>query len=77
VFNRIIEDPDENLWVRHAPVRADSIQTWSVFNPEGSWLGEVDVPWRLSVRAIGRTEIAGVIFDELGVEYVKVFRLLK
>jgi hypothetical protein len=77
VFNRIIEDPDENLWVRHTVATADSAQTWSIFDPEGSWLGEVDIPTRMSVRAIGSEEIAVVTRDELGVEYVLLFRLLK
>jgi hypothetical protein len=76
-FNRIIEDADENLWVRHAVASADSVQTWSVFDREGSWLGEVDIPIQMSVRAIGSAEIAVVVRDELRVEYVHLFRLLK
>jgi hypothetical protein len=76
IFNRIIEDSDENLWVQHR-ISADSVQTWSVFDREGSWLGEMEFPRRLSVRAIGRDAIAVVTRDELGVQYVRIFRLLK
>jgi hypothetical protein len=76
-FNRIIEDPDENLWVRHMVPSVDSVQTWSVFDREGSWLGEVNIPVQMSVRAIGRDEIAVVTRDEFGVEYVLLYRLLK
>ena len=76
-FNRIVEDSDENLWVQHAAVAADTLSTWSVFGREGSWLGEVGIPARLLVQAIGSDKIAGVTFDDLGVQYVQVFRLIK
>jgi hypothetical protein len=76
-FNQISEDPVEHLWVRHAVSTDDSLQTWSVFDPAGTWLGEVRFPDELSIRAIGRDHIAGVVTDQFGVEYVHVFRLVK
>jgi hypothetical protein len=76
VFNRIVEDPDENLWARHIAPASDSLQAWSVFDPDGAWLGEVHIPSRMSVRAIGSGEIAVVVRDELGVEYVLLYRLI-
>jgi hypothetical protein len=77
VFTRIFEDPDENVWIRHGAPLADTIQTWSVFDPEGAWLGEVRFPATMSVRAIGREVIAVVVTDDFSVEYVKVFRIVK
>lgn len=77
VFNRIVEDADENLWVQHVRPAADSLQTWSVFDAEGSWLGEVELLRRLSVRAIGSDAIVVVERDDLGVQYVHVYRLVK
>jgi hypothetical protein len=77
VFTRIVEDPDENVWVRHTVSAPDSIQTWSVFDREGSWLGEIGLPVGMSVRAIGTEVLAVVVRDDLGVEYVHIYRLLK
>jgi hypothetical protein len=77
VFTQIFEDPDENVWILHGAPHTDTLQTWSVFDPEGAWLGEVRFPATMSVRAIGRDVIAVVVKDDLSVEYVKVFRIVK
>ena len=77
VFNRILEDGEENLWVRHQVSASDSVRTWSVFGPTGSWLGEVNIPIGLTVEAIGREEILVVGRDDLDVQYVHLYRLVK
>lgn len=76
-FDGIVEDADENVWVRHARRGTDSLQTWSVFDAEGSWLGEVHMPAEFSVRAIGSDAVAVVVRDALEVEYVHIYRLVK
>jgi hypothetical protein len=76
-FNRLIEDPHGYLWVRHVVGTPDSLQTWSIFNPAGMWLGEVHMPLELNVRAISSDRIAGVVRDQLEVEYVHVFQLIR
>jgi hypothetical protein len=55
----------------------DSLQTWSVFDSGGLWLGEIHLPAEMSVRAIGSDVVAVVVRDELRVEYVHVYSLLK
>jgi hypothetical protein len=77
VFNRIMEDAAEHLWVRHQIARRDSVRTWSVFDPRGTWLGEIDTPVALTVHDIGADDVAVVRRDDLGVEYVEVYRILK
>jgi hypothetical protein len=48
-----------------------------VFDPDGRWLGDLDLPRGLRVDEIGADYIAGVERDTLGVEYVKVYRVVK
>lgn len=72
-----ILDPDGNLWVRHFSVHSATRgpSTWSVFAPDGVWLGTVDTPDRLWLRGFLTDAVYGVYFDELGVEYVRRYRL--
>lgn len=70
-------DPEGNLWVRHftAHFSVQGPSTWSVFAPDGVWLGTVDTPARLWVRGFLDDAVYGVYHDELGVEYVRRYRL--
>lgn len=77
VTDAAIVDPDGNLWVRHFTPHF-SVQgpsTWSVFAPDGVWLGAVDTPPRLWVRGFLDDAVYGVYHDELEVEYVRRHRL--
>jgi 6-bladed beta-propeller len=48
---------------------------WSVFDPDGRWLGEVATPQGLDVRNVRGGLVFGVFRDELGVEEVRGYRL--
>ncbi len=76
VTNVAILDSDGNLWVRHftAHFAMQGPSTWSVFAPDGVWLGTVDTPARLWVRGFLEDAVYGVYYDELGVEYVRRYR---
>ncbi len=50
---------------------------WTVFSRDGVWLGEVEMPARFVVMDIGEDYVAGVMRDELDVEYVHVYALRK
>ena len=78
-FGRIYVDLPGNLWVlRTSPDRVPADpEPWDVFDPEGVWLGAVALPARFTMREIGDDYVAGVWRDELDVEYVRVYRLLK
>lgn len=67
-----------NLWVEafRAP-DDDALRNWSVFDPDGRWLGDVVLPEGLEVFEIGRDYVLGKETDELDVEYVRVYALLK
>jgi hypothetical protein len=51
--------------------------TWTVLASSGELLGEVAVPPQFRVLQIGGDWILGVGRDELDVEYVRLYRLLK
>lgn len=52
-------------------------QTWNIFGPDGVWLGELILPDRFDLRAVARGRLYGVARDELDVETVQIFRILR
>jgi hypothetical protein len=76
-FDRLLIDEVGNLWTRHySPVPADRTG-WTVFAPDGKWLGEVDLPMGFEVLQIGADRILGVWTDALDVEYLRVYAIDK
>lgn len=73
----LIVDPDGNLWVMHVRVPGESDRGWSVFDPDGRWLGDVRVPTELRVTDIGADYVVGVWRDEAGVQAIRVYDLVK
>ena len=69
----LITDTDGHLWVAN---RLDEQSSeWSVFDPEGRWLGTISLPVA-RVTWITRDRIVGVLTDpDIGVESVVVRRL--
>jgi hypothetical protein len=72
-------DRTGRLWVENYRFPWDSLseRTWSVFNTTGEWLGDVEFPKPLRVFEIGDDYVVGVERDSDGVEYVKVYRIVK
>jgi len=68
-----------DLWVESFRLRWDheSPRMWSVFAPDGRWLCDVRIPEGLRVYEIGDDYVVGVETDTLGVEFVRVYELLK
>jgi len=77
--SNVVFDAARNLWVENyrLPWDNDSPRIWSVFDPEGRWLGDVELPNGLRVYEIGEDHIAGVQRDDMGVEYVRLYRVTK
>ena len=76
-FAELQVDTEGNLWVADFPRRRDDPRAWSVFDPEGRWLGSVRTPAGLTVRQIGPDWILGVQKDEMDVEHVRLYPLAK
>lgn len=73
----LVLDPAGHLWVMHVRVPGDDDRAWSVFDPEGRWLGEVRVPVALRVTDIGDDYVLGVWQDPAGVQTIRRFDLVK
>ena len=81
-FQRIYPDPSGHVWVElpnpEHPAPGSSVPTtWDVFDPSGAWLGSVEFPARFFVFEIGEGYVAGVWKDEVDVERVRVYELVK
>lgn len=75
-------DTQGNLWVSayRGPLfqpSADRPISWSVFSPDGHWLGEVRIPSNLTILEIGDAYVLARATDEMDVERVELYRLIK
>ena len=80
-------DRSDNLWVRHYELQhvmrtaVDAPSTYpfhySVFSPNGRWLGDIELPANLVVYEAGADYLLGVSKDAEGVESVVLHRLRK
>jgi hypothetical protein len=73
-FYRLLVDADGRLWVLEAP-SGDSTRTWSVFTREGRLLATIELPNGFFPAHGGADGLLGVWRDELGVEYVRLYRV--
>jgi hypothetical protein len=69
-------DDEDNLWVAEYKLE-DEQPSWAVFDPEGRFLGTVDTPVDVRVTHIGSDFLIGVWNDDMDVEYVHVYDLIK
>jgi len=72
----LLVDHADHIWVRHGAWPEDVARTWSIFRPDGQWLGEVTTPIGLTVHDITESHLYGVRTDELDVQYVVRYPLL-
>jgi hypothetical protein len=71
----MIVDDDDHLWVLHATRGPGGAHVWSVFAPDGRWLGEVTTPARLRITGIERDRLIGVWQEAPDVQTVRVYEL--
>jgi len=74
---QLVVDSEGNLWVQDYPLPGAGRSRWAVFDPEGAWLGMVDMAPDFSVYQIGPDFVLGRWSDEVGVEHVRVYELIK
>jgi hypothetical protein len=78
VFDQIIVDDVGDLWVRNYQwFDIGSGKGWSVFDPQGRFLGEVTTPSILQIHHIGADFVLGRMADQSGREAVYIFPLQK
>jgi hypothetical protein len=66
-----------NLWVEDYEPDPDAESLWTVFDPDGRMLGQVELPSGLDVKQIGDDFVLGVWQDEYEVEHVRLYGLVK
>lgn len=73
----IFVDSTDNLWVLEYQVPDQTPNRWTIFAPDGSLRGTLDLPHNFEVFEVGVDYVLGVMRDELGVESVQLYSLAK
>jgi hypothetical protein len=78
-FSALRSDPDGNLWVRDFDVAlpGDREERWHVFDPNGRYLGVLEMPKAFALMTVGVDYIAGVSRDRFGTEQARIYDLKK
>ena len=78
-FTSVMTDAAGNLWVEEYEFPREDRPgvLWTVFDPMGQVLGFVETPEGLEIFEIGEDYILGTTEDELEVEYVQVWPLVR
>ena len=78
VFSRAFVDADQRLWVAEFPWPSESAppSEWSVFSPDGAWLGDVSAPPGARLLHARGDAVLAVWRDASDVQYVQVHRLV-
>ncbi len=84
-FMRVVVDRAGFSWLQENEMISDAFELsgpyprptvrWGVFDPEGAFLGRVEIPARLEVQAIGPDYLIGIYRDEYDVETIRRYRL--
>lgn len=77
VATPVLVDDVGHLWVLEYNRPGDETYRWSVFDPEGRLLGEVGFPGSLEPMHIGNDFVLGRWRDEMDVEHVRLYELIK
>ena len=75
-YDRVLTDPEGYLWVLDFAADPSAARHWSVFDPDGRWLGTVDTPAGFRLEAASRDEAVGLWRDADGAEHLRVYRIL-
>lgn len=74
-FGRLLFDSRGYLWVSEYAQYLQDANTWSVFSPEGAYLGDIEFPDRFRVLDIGLDRILGRRKDAADRESIEIVRL--
>jgi len=76
-FGDILIDDDGNFWAAEYVRWPRFARTWTVLDPDGRWLGAVAMPDGFRPLHVGGDWVLGVWRDELDVERVRLYRLVR
>ena len=78
VYSNLLVDAEDNLWVQEYPdPSSEQGSLWRVYSRDGALLSLVETPRGFEVFDVGADYVIGVARDELGVEFVRMYRLSK
>jgi hypothetical protein len=86
VLRSIHLDVEGNLWVEPDFLPGEPAPPWQVFRSDGTWLGAVTMPpdldrgfiaYQAPYLRIGPDFLLGIFTDEMGVEYVRMYGLVR
>jgi len=77
-FRQAFVDHDQRLWVMGNPPDGggDRAPTWSIYSPDGHWLGDVEGPEGVDIVDCMGDRVLGIWRDDLEVPYLQVHRLI-
>ena len=75
--DKLLVDTDRHLWLEAGIVRPGTPRIWMVMTWDGAPLGSVSLPADVQVMQIKRKKIIAKWQDELGVEYIRRYALLR
>jgi len=88
-FTQLLVDAEGRAWVREAEdilpagedpareARPDSGESWSVFAPDGIWLGSIQLPSEMRLVALGDAVLVAAVPDPRGGESIRIHRLVE
>ena len=75
VYRRLLLDTEQHLWAERYMAPWEDAPSWYVFDEQGAWLGEVDIPPGLHVFEIGTDYVLGRYRDEFDVQSIVLIPL--
>ena len=76
-YGAVLVDGLDHVWVGEWAMLPRITREWTVLGPDGRWLGTVEVPDRFELLDIGADWIVGLSLDELDVQTVAVYPLMR
>lgn len=76
-FSALRADPDGYLWARDFDLALPGSQRerWNVFDPNGRYLGALEMAKGFAVLTVGTDYVGGVAKDKYGTEQVRIYEL--
>lgn len=76
--NRMYIDPDGNIWLQSYQMNPQTdTASFIVFDASGTWLGNVGMPANFTVGEIGSDYVLGIWHDDMDVQHVRKYPLVK
>jgi hypothetical protein len=76
-YGDLLVDESGRLWAAESTRWPALPSYWTVFDVDGGLLGKVELPNRFRVHAVGSDWVLGVWRDDMDVEFVRLYELLK